>query len=246
MQRIDRGALAGARVPLCNLLALLPGKADVARPAGAIRPALMLAAHWDSRPHADRDPDPALRGRPVPGASDGASGVAILLELARILAADPPSYPIVLAFFDGEDLGEHFYGSRYFARWAGRRELLPWRPAHAIVVDMVGGRGMRCTRELNSLEAAPDLWARVQASARTLGLQEHFQGEPRRVTDDHVMLNRAGIPAVVLIDATYPFWHTAGDTPERCAAESLEIVGRVLEGMIRARVGAAAPAGASG
>src|SRR5690606_9900097 len=131
VQRIDRGAFAGARVPLCNLLALLPGRDDRDRPAETIRPALMLAAHWDTRPLADRDPDPALRGRPVPGASDGASGVAVLLELARVLAADPPPFSIVVALFDGEDLGEHFYGSRLFARWAGRPELLPWRPAQA-------------------------------------------------------------------------------------------------------------------
>lgn len=219
-QRIFRGPGAGTRPELANLLARIPG-----REPGA---PLMLAAHWDTRPVADQDPDPARRGDPVPGANDGASGVAVVLEAARAIAAAGPPHDVIVCLFDGEDLGDYYYGSRLFARWVRRREAAPWRPGRAVVADMVGRRGLRCVTELHSRNGAPELWARLMAAAGELGLAAHFGGRETAINDDHVSLLRIGIPAALLIDYDYPQWHTTADTLEHCDAASLEAVGRVL------------------
>lgn len=209
-----------------NLFGYLQGAAvqDVTDP-----PELMLCAHWDTRPVADRDPDPGRRAEPVPGANDGASGVAVLLELARVLAARRPAQSVVFAFFDGEDLGEHFYGSRAFARVCHRREARAWCPRRAIVVDMVGRRGIRLATEAHSVRQAPELWDEVHRVAETLDVGGYFHGPERAIGDDHRILNQAGIPAILLIDPADPTWHTTGDTIEECDAASLAVVGRVLE-----------------
>jgi len=220
-QRIYRGPGAGS-APMSNLLARIEG-----RERGAAAE-LLLGAHWDTRPVADQDPDPARRTEPVPGANDGASGVAVLLEVARALAAERPRRTVLIALFDGEDLGEYYYGSRLFARWIRRREARRWRPERAVVVDMVGKRGLSCAAELHSRRAAPELWRELMAAARAAGEAHHFQGPELAINDDHVSLNRVGIPSVLLIDYAFPQWHTTHDTVEHCAAESLSAVGRVL------------------
>lgn len=225
-QPISRGVGAGPPVPMRNLFGYLQGAVakGVTEP-----PDLMLCAHWDTRPIADRDPDPARRPEPVPGANDGASGVAVLLELARVLAGRRPARSVAFAFFDGEDLGEHFYGSQAFARVCHRREARAWCPRRAIVVDMVGRRGIRLATEAHSVQQAPALWNEVHEAARALGLSWYYHGPARAIGDDHRILNQAGIPAILLIDPADPAWHTTGDTPERCSADSLAVVGRVLE-----------------
>jgi hypothetical protein len=227
-QPIHRGPGAGRRLPMTNLFGVLRGTRDEGVPTDRIRPALMLCAHWDTRPVADQDPDLQKRNLPVPGANDGASGVAVLLELARALHARRPAISIVFAFWDGEDLGEYYYGSRLFAAHSARRGFERWRPRRAVLLDMVGGADIRCTTELNSLFHAPGLWNDLHRTVRQLGLDRHFHGDARGINDDHVMLNRAGIPSIVLIDYSYPFWHTTSDTIERCSAESLQIVGDVV------------------
>jgi hypothetical protein len=220
-QRVDRGVGAGAAVPMTNILGRLRG-------SGRRDGCVMLATHWDSRPAADADPDPTRRSEPVVGASDGASGVAVLLHLAQVLARRRPSCDVVLALFDGEDLGEHFYGSRVFAR-SLRGPAAAWRPSAAVVVDMVGGAGLRCATELSSVRRHPDLWQSVHACAAAQGFADRFNGPERRITDDHAALSRAGVPSILLIDADYAPWHTTHDVPERCSAASLEAVGRVLQ-----------------
>lgn len=225
-QPISRGVGTGSRLPMRNLFGYLQGSAvrDVTEP-----PELMLCAHWDTRPVADRDPDPTRRAEPVPGANDGASGVAVLLELARVLAARRPARSVVFAFFDGEDLGEHFYGSRAFARVCGRRSSRMWRPQRAIVVDMVARRGIRLATEAHSVRQAPALWNEVHKVAEALDLGRFLHGPERAIGDDHRILNQAGIPAILLIDPADPAWHTTADTIEECAPASLAVVGRVLE-----------------
>lgn len=220
-QRVDRGVGAGAVLPMTNVLGRLRGSG---RQDGAV----MLATHWDSRPAADADPDPARRLDPAPGANDGASGAAVLLHLAQVLSTRRPARDVVLAFFDGEDLGEHFYGSRVFAR-SLRGPAGAWRPQAAVVVDMVGGAGLRCATETSSVRRHPDLWQAVHACAEALGTADRFGGPARSITDDHAALSRAGVPAILLIDADYAPWHTSDDVPERCSAASLEAVGRVLQ-----------------
>ena len=227
-QSILRGPGAGTTLPMCNILARFNG---TAAPAAA-QPCLMLCAHWDTRPVADRDPDPHRRSLPVPGANDGASGVAILLEMARLLAAEPAPFPLILAFWDGEDLGENWYGSRLYARQSEREDMRGWYPRRSILLDMVGKRDLRCVTETASIAQAPALWREVHEAARALGLERHFFGRACRIGDDHIHLARAGIESIVLIDFDYPEWHTTGDTPQRCSPDSLAIIGRVLQRFI--------------
>jgi glutaminyl-peptide cyclotransferase len=226
-QRVARDPGRGRSFEMCNVLGRIHGTGD----GGA--PPLMLSAHWDTRPVADSDPDPARRGLPVPGANDGASGVAVLLELARVLRLRRPRRPVILAFWDGEDLGEYYYGSRLFADLARRPAFRRWQAAESVVADMVAGRDLRCSTEAYSQRQHPALWARIQRIANGLGLADRFGGRAYAIHDDHVFLTRGGIPSVLLIDYTYPHWHTTHDVPEHCEAESLGVVGRVLEALAR-------------
>lgn len=222
-QKVSRGPGAGQVFEMTNLLAIIHGAAGAVDEA----PDVMLSAHWDTRPVADQDPDPARRTLPVPGANDGASGVAVVLEAARALRARRPPRPVVLALWDGEDLGEYYYGSRAYAA-ALRRGTVPWRPRRGVLLDMVGKRNLRCTKEMHSIRLAPRLWEQVLASAEALGLGAHFGGRQQAITDDHVFLNRAGIPTVLLIDYAYPQWHTTADTVDQCDARSLQVAGDVV------------------
>ncbi len=228
-QRVLRGPGAGRRFALSNVFARIRGRDD-AEGAPAEH---MLSAHWDTRPVADADPDPALRALPVQGANDGASGVAVLLEVARVLAARRPRHGVVLAFWDGEDFGEYYYGSRVFARSLASADADRWRARKGVVVDMVGKPGLRCAAEDHSMRMAPGVWAELQEAAAALGVEAHFRGPRIRIADDHLFLIRGGIPTALLIDYAYPEWHTTRDVPERCSAASLGIVGRVLERWVR-------------
>jgi glutaminyl-peptide cyclotransferase len=232
-QKVSRGPGAGRTFRMVNLLARIRGTDGAAPDADA---GTMLSAHWDTKPVADQDPDPSRRHLPVPGANDGASGVAVLLELARALHARRPARDVVLAFWDGEDMGEYYYGSRAYARALARRKA-PMRAECGIVLDMVGKRGLRCNTEANSLRQAPQLWADVHACAAELGLAAHFGGPPRTISDDHVFLSRAGIPSIVLIDYAYPPWHTTADTVEQCDPLSLQVVGDVMLRFVRGMAG---------
>lgn len=200
---------------------------------GAYRPdarkRILLGAHYDTRPRAERDPDPANRARPIIGANDGGSGVAVLLEIARLLAVSKPSVGVDLVFFDGEDYGEegntgdYLLGSRRHAKGLGAR-----RPHAVIVVDMVGERDSRMPVEGFSAAASPALCARIYGIARALGVPNFVQSQGASIIDDHLPFIQAGIPAIDCIDFEYPFWHTLADTPDKCSSESLAAVGNVL------------------
>jgi len=193
------------------------------------RKRILLGAHYDTRPRADRDPDRAGRARPILGANDGGSGVAVLLEIARLLAASKPSVGVDLVFFDGEDWGEegntadYLLGSRRYAKSLGGRA-----PAAAIVIDMVGERDSRIPVEGFSAAASPALCARIFGIARTLRVPNFVQSRGASIIDDHLPFIQAGIPAIDLIDFEYPHWHTLADTPDKCSGESLAAVGSVL------------------
>jgi glutaminyl-peptide cyclotransferase len=224
-QRVDRGVGSVGRYPMTNVLARFGPATEQLD--------LLLATHWDTRPLADEDPDAARRGEPPSGANDGGSGVAVLLELARSLRVERPPRAVGLAFLDGEDLGAHCYGSRVLARSLQRRAGRRWRARRAIVVDMIGGAGLRCTTERNSMDGAPDLWRQVHGRAAELGLEQHFHGPEKRITDDHVHLGRIGMPSVLLIDFAYPYRHTTGDTVDRCSPGSLAAIGVLLQSLVR-------------
>ena len=190
---------------------------------------IMLGAHYDTRPIADKDPDPANRETPIPGANDGASGVAVLFELARIFGRSEPAVGIDLVFFDGEDYGregveeDYILGSAYFAR-----NMKGYRPSGVIVVDMVGERGAEIKMEGYSKYYSPILIHDLFSTAERMNIKAFKKEEGVPLIDDHLPFIQMGIPAVVLIDFEYPHWHTLEDTPDKCSAASLEAVGAVL------------------
>jgi hypothetical protein len=196
---------------------------------------VLVGAHWDSRPHADEDPDPRRRKEAVLGANDGASGVAVLLHLAELLSVEPAPIGVDLVFFDGEDGGipdsltTFCLGSReHVRRLAGRR------PAYAVVLDMVGDRELTLPAEGYSMAYAPDLVRMIWGRAAGLGFAEWKLAPEHQIYDDHVPFLEAGIPAVDVIDFDYPFWHTVADTPDKLAASSLAVVGAVLVSLLYA------------
>lgn len=206
---------------------------------------ILLTAHWDSRPVAERSEDPDDRGRPVPGANDGASGVAVLLALADELARTPPVVGVDILLTDGEDWGygpvgyetrieDMLLGARHFASTQGGT----YRPLFGILLDMVGERNARFPWEQNSLALAPEVVRRVWDVAEELGHGDYFPQEPgRAVTDDHVVLNEAGIRTIDIIDFDYPAWHTADDTPDKIDPATLGAVGDVVLEVIRRQGG---------
>jgi Zn-dependent M28 family amino/carboxypeptidase len=187
-------------------------------------PRVILGAHYDTRLHADQDPDPAKQQDPVPGANDGASGVAVLLELARVLPED--GGPVWLVFFDAEDNGriegwDWILGSQAFVA------ELEFQPEAAVIVDMIGDADQNIYIERNS---NPELSEEIWEIAAELGYGRSFIPTPRHsILDDHTPFLQAGIPAVDIIDFDYPYWHTTEDTVDKVSAESLEAVGRTLQ-----------------
>jgi hypothetical protein len=196
----------------------------------AAKQRVLLCAHWDSRPWADQDPDTSKRREPVPGANDGASGVAVLLQVAKVLKQTPPPVGVDIIFFDGEDAGLSGYsetylaGSRYFARTKDVR----FNPMMGILLDMVGDADLQIYKEENSVNYASSVVDRVWSLAGRIGVAEFMPTVKHAVTDDHLPLLNTGIPVIDVIDFDYDHWHTASDTPDKCSAQSLEKVGRVV------------------
>lgn len=201
---------------------------------------IMLMAHWDSRPTADYDPVSSNRRKPILGANDGASGVAVLTELMRSFKAKAPEVGICYIFSDGEDLGpgleEMFLGARDVVRSDTNKRLYfgDHVPNYGILLDMIGDKDLRVPMEPNSMSYAPGLMRSLYAHARLLGMSSTFPMEyGPTIEDDHICINQAGIPTIDLIDFDYEPWHTVGDTPDKCSAESLGKVGKLLESWLR-------------
>ncbi len=220
-------------LPITNILARFNPTA---------RKHVLLLAHYDTRAIADQDPDPGNRSKPILGANDGASGVAVLLMLADIFARDVPPIGVDLLFVDAEDVGrsgdlENFsLGTKAFL--PEMNELLGGvRPQYAVLVDMVGDAELTLPMEYNSWRDARKLVNRIWNLARELGYSQFRFEMGAQIYDDHVPLLEAGIPAVDIIDFDYPnteknYWHTLEDTPDKCSAGSLEAVGTVLTTLI--------------
>ena len=196
---------------------------------------LLIGAHWDTRPWADEDPVPEKRNDPIIGANDGASGVAVILELARILNASPPLIGITLVLFDGEDMGRsgtpksYAQGSLAFAK-----DLPIEKPDEAIILDMIGDAELHIPIERYSYQQNRQLVKKLWGLAKVLSLDAFESRIEYSIYDDHVPLwAEAKIPAVDIIDFNYPnsytnYWHTTQDLPEHCSAESLGQIGTLL------------------
>jgi glutaminyl-peptide cyclotransferase len=186
-------------------------------------PRIILGAHYDTRMHADHDPNPENSLQPVPGANDGASGVAVLLELARKLPKN--TVDTWLVFFDAEDNGDiegwdWILGSREFVK---KNSL---EPRAVVVVDMIGDTDLNIHKEYNSDPALTD---EIWAVAKSQGYENMFIPDYKHsMLDDHTPFNEAGFPAVDIIDFDYRYWHTTQDTVDKVSPVSLEAVGKTL------------------
>jgi glutaminyl-peptide cyclotransferase len=192
-------------------------------------PPVVIGAHYDTRARADKDPDPDQRYAPMVGANDGASGVAVLLELARSLNKGELKNEVWLTFFDAEDNGgldgwQFSVGSEFLA------EHLTKAPEMVIIVDMIGDADQQIYQERNS---TPELRDQIWSLAADLGYSAYFIPQVKwPITDDHIPFLRRGYAAVDLIDFDYPYWHTTQDTADKLSAVSLERVGRVLQTLL--------------
>ena len=232
VQAFTHVTAAGKKLELRNIVARF-------RPSDANR--ILYVTHWDTRPIADSDPDSAKRGLPIPGANDGASGTAMMLEVADALKKTPPSVGVDLLFVDGEDYGSFepadslkdvLIGARYFAKH------LPagYRPLFGVLWDMIGGRDQVIYQEGYSLDHAPEVVERVWSTADSLGLGRMFRPTVGGgIVDDHVPLLDAGIRAIDVIGfENYREWHhTMQDTVDKVSVATLADIGRLALALLR-------------
>lgn len=218
----------GGRLACANLVGLFPC-------AGQPREGpLLLGTHYDTRPRADREPDPRLREVPIPGANDGGSGTAVLLHLLPRLAGLRLRRDLLVAFFDAEDLGN--IDGRPFSIGAAHLAAHPVagrEPSDVIVLDMVGGEGMVLDLDAFSLSHPPS--RRLTADVFGLGAARGFApfcgDKPNRlkaIESDHYPFLRRGIASCILIDIDYPQWHTQADLPGSVSPASLAVTAGVL------------------
>jgi hypothetical protein len=194
-------------------------------------PVIIFGAHYDTRLWSDNDPNPANRKLPTPGANDGGSGVAVLLELSRVLGSGYTfNNEIRLAYFDAEDNG-NIPGWNLFS--LGTYEYvteLDVTPAYVVIVDMVGDANLNIHYEGRSMQSAPEIMTGIWQVAKSLGYSSAFIPAQRfTMIDDHIPFIEAGIKAIDIIDFDYPQWHTVSDTLEFVSAESLGKVGHTLQ-----------------
>lgn len=193
---------------------------------------ILLCAHWDTRPFADRN-DP-FSEEPILGANDGGSGVALLLEIAKHISENPlKNYGIDIVFFDAEDWGyegdaEKFcIGSKYFAE-----NMEGISPVYGILVDLIADKNPTYKMDGYSLYYASDYLYKVWKKAQSLGYTEFADENLGYIIDDHVGLLLKGYPVIDIIDLDFPQWHTLQDTPENCSAQGLIAVGETILALI--------------
>ncbi len=237
-QRADLRGYDGTILRSTNIIASY-------RPEAAER--ILICAHWDSRPWADNDPDPDNWKTPVLAANDGASGVGVMLEIARLLQTDSARVGIDFICFDAEDWGTPQWaeesgdadswalGAQY---WAAHPHVEGYRARYGILLDMVGGAGSRFYRELYSKRYALAVVSRVWQAAQTVGYSAFFPlQDGGGITDDHLPVNEvAGIPCIDIIphypdceaSSFGPTWHTVDDDMQHLDPATLKAVGQTL------------------
>lgn len=218
----------GTKIPLRNILARF-------KPEATER--ILYVTHWDTRPEANEETDPAKQKLPIDGANDGASGVALLLAVSDALKKAPPGVGVDLLFVDGEDYGtftpdiDVLLGSTYFA------EHLPnpqYKPMFGVLWDMIGDADLQIYQEVNSVNAAPEVVQRVWGKAKDLGYEGFFIPEARTaITDDHIPLIKAGLRVIDVIDIDYPAHHKVADKIDQVSVKSMQIVGDVAMALLR-------------
>ena len=191
---------------------------------------ILLGAHYDTRPWADKDKNPDVHNKPIPGANDGASGVAVLLEIAKIISQkEPEEIGVDLVFFDLEDSGNYdddkswCKGSQFFAENYSEDE-----PEAAIIIDMIGDKDLHIPMEYFSYHNSPVLTSDIWKIADNLGFKSFQNKIGVPIYDDHYPLLENGFNVIDIIDMDYKYWHTLQDLPKNCSSESLYEVGQTL------------------
>ncbi len=235
-QRFMHVTPKGDTVPMRNIIGhIAPEKSQ----------RVLYVTHWDTRPIAENDPVLGNRDKPIPGANDGASGVALLLQVAAALKKTPPTVGVDLLFVDGEDYGDFdtysdtasnpnvLIGSTYYARHMSKDSL----PLYGVLWDMIGDKDLNINQEGNSVADAPEVVSLVWGAARKLGYSKYFLNQTgETLIDDHVPFLDQGLHMIDVIDYDYGpkttmtpqgWHHTLEDTPDKVSAQSLQIVGDV-------------------
>lgn len=206
---------------------------------------VLLFAHWDSRPYSDQDPDPANVRKPLDGADDGASGVGVLLEIARQLGQQAPAVGVDILFCDAEDYGTPEFVNEYKPDtwclgaqfWAKNPHVKNYKAEFGILLDMVGGKGATFFREYQSMRSAAPIVEMVWSKARDLGYGKYFiNADGGAITDDHqYVISGRGIPSIDIInydpDSSTGFaryWHTQQDNMDNIDPQTLKAVGQTV------------------
>jgi hypothetical protein len=209
---------------------------------------VILCSHYDTRPIADQEPDRRKWQEPFLSANDGASGVALLMELAHQMKDIKTEVGVDFVFFDGEEYifdpepehDKYFFGSEHFAReyarsrdGKGRGQGKSPNYIAAVLLDMIGGKNPRFPIEQNSWFYSAALVEQLWRIAAAQGCDAFKVQEGPRVNDDHIALNEARIPCIDIIDFDYPHWHRLTDLPENCSGDSMNQVARVLTAWLK-------------
>ncbi|HET6511274.1 MAG TPA: M28 family peptidase [Candidatus Kapabacteria bacterium] len=241
IQRFSEQGYNGEVLELANVLASF-------NPTSTER--ILLVAHWDSRPRADFDPDSSKHNRPIAAANDGASGVGVLLEIARQMKDNPPPIGVDILLTDGEDYGDsdvddmdkYFLGAKHFAK----NKPQGYYPRLGILLDLVGDKKAVFKKEGYSMQAAPSIVNFVWNTAKELNLKTFNQEIGASISDDHLPLIQAGMRVIDIIDqdlvghnTTDPerkYWHTHNDTMKNISAATLDEVGTLVLTLIYDRL----------
>jgi hypothetical protein len=252
LQKADLRGYDGTILKSTNIFASAPTPSASPEGNPESLPRILICAHWDSRPWADNDPDSANWRKPVLAANDGASGVAVMLELARLLSQhDSAKYVVDFICFDAEDWGipqweeqsdgdSWALGAQYWAKEYSQQPTANGQQPYqyAILLDMVGGQGAKFYQEGYSLQHARPTVDKVWQAAHAAGYGSYFPMQSGGyVTDDHVPLNeKAQIPCIDIINhypdcpqsSFGPTWHTIHDDMQHIDRNTLEAVGQTL------------------
>ncbi len=195
-------------------------------------PPLLIGAHYDTRPFADEETNPDLKKQPILGANDGGSGTALLLGLAQWLSVHPPTQPVHLVFFDGEDYGakgsgQILLGSIHMASLI-HGSVEEEKPRGVLILDMLGDKDLEIFQENFSQRSAPDMTKELFAIAQRNNFVQFKDKSKYTIYDDHYPFAKIGVPSAVLIDMDYPHWHKLTDTLDKCSIESLSAVFSVV------------------
>ncbi len=198
---------------------------------------IIIGSHFDTRPFADQETDPEKKIKPILGANDGGSSTAVLLGLAHYLFQHPAPRPIHLVFFDGEDYGAsgsglNLLGSTHYAQSLLKVDRKSW-PYWVLILDMIGDKDLQIFKETYSMKGSGRFLDQIYSVAKA---QKNLSFKPQSkytIFDDHYPFHKMGIPATVLIDFDYPYWHTQEDTLDKCSPESMFSVFSVVTETIR-------------